>query len=331
MIRGHRAIVLTALYISAALAGIGCQPADSGHSAAPPVVPAAPSGAGNAVPATKAFPAVADQKNIENGHVVTDKVISGAQPEGEASFKALKALGVKTIVSVDGSTPDVAMANKFGLNYVHIPVTYSGIKPEEGKAIAKALEELPGPIYLHCHHGKHRSAAAVAVACVYNGTLAPEQAESVLKTFGTGENYKGLWQAARDAKPLPAGELKNLKIEFVETKKIGPLAETMVSVDEHWDHLKAIQKAGWQALKNHPDLDPPHEALQLLELFKEVRRTDKSHAATPGFDKLMSDGESGAESLRAALSLTPRNTIGADAALKRIGASCTACHKGFRD
>ena len=167
MIRGHRAIALTAFSMSVlGLIGIACQPADSGPTAATSAGPIGSTGAGQAIPAAKAFPAVADQKNIENGHIVTEKVISGAQPEGDESFKALKALGVKTIVSVDGSAPDVATAKKFGLTYVHLPVTYSGIKPEEGKAIAKALEELPGPIYLHCHHGKHRSAAAVAVACV---------------------------------------------------------------------------------------------------------------------------------------------------------------------
>ena len=52
--------------------------------------------------------------------------------------------------------------------------------------LARAIDEVEGPVYVHCHHGKHRSAAAVATACVMNGRLKPGQAESVLKTFGTG-------------------------------------------------------------------------------------------------------------------------------------------------
>jgi protein tyrosine phosphatase (PTP) superfamily phosphohydrolase (DUF442 family) len=279
----------------------------------------------------KPFPPLPDQTHLENGHVVTSKILSGAQPEGEASFRALKELGVKTIVSVDGSKPDVETARKYGIAYVHLPITYSGVKPEEGRAIAKALDELPGPIYVHCHHGKHRSAAAVAVACVYNGMLRPDQATAVLETFGTGANYKGLWQAARDARPLPPEELRNLKVEFSETAKIPPMADAMVLIDRHWDHLKSIQKNNWQAPADHPDLDPPHEALQLQELFHEIQRTDTTHANNPDFARLMAESETAAQSLRAALAATPRNPEAANTAFKQIAQSCTACHKAHRD
>lgn len=286
----------------------------------------------SAKPTTRpAFAPIADQKHLENAHVVTAKVISGAQPEGDESFEALRDMGIKTIVSVDGATPDVARAHKFGLTYVHLPITYSGVTPEEGKAIAKALAELPGPIYLHCHHGKHRSAAAVAVACVYNGTLAPERAESVLETFGTGANYKGLWKAAREARPVSPEELRDLKVEFVEAKKIPPLAEAMVSVDERFDHIKATQKAGWRAPADHPDLDPAHEALQLDELFTELGRNDRSHAGKADFARMLAEAEAGAKALRAALAATPVDGRAADAAFKRVAGTCAACHKGYRD
>ncbi len=287
-----------------------------------------------------AFPAIPDQNHLHNAHYVTAKVIAGAQPEGEASFEALRAMGVKTILSVDGAAPDVAMAHKFGLTYVHLPITYSGVKPEEGAAIAKALAELPGPIYVHCHHGKHRSAAAVAVACVINGTLAPEKAESVLQTFGTGENYKGLWKAARDARPLPAGELKAVKVSYVESQKIPPLAEAMVMVDQRWDRIKAVQKAGWKTPADHPDLDPPHEALQLEELLHELTRTDAVHQKPAEFQRLLAEGDEASRGLRMALSASAAagksqggaaSFLEADAAFKRIGNACAACHKAYRD
>ncbi|HSI33487.1 MAG TPA: cytochrome c, partial [Tepidisphaeraceae bacterium] len=242
---------------------------------------------------------------------------------------ALKELGVKTIVSVDGAAPDVEGARKYGMRYVHLPITYSGVDPAQGKAIAKALDELPGPIYVHCHHGKHRSAAAVAVACVYNGTLRPEQATAVLETFGTGANYKGLWAAARDARPLRPEELRDLKIEYVERAKIPRLAEAMVQVDTRWDHLKEIKAAGWKAPKDHPDLDPPHEALQLEELLRELRRTDKTHADKPAYNTQMAAAETATAQLREALKAN--DAMRAEAAFKAVGASCLACHKGFRD
>jgi protein tyrosine phosphatase (PTP) superfamily phosphohydrolase (DUF442 family) len=280
---------------------------------------------------TAAFAPIGKETLLPNAHVVTSKIISGAQPEGDQAFKALRDMGVKTIVSVDGAKPDVEAARKYGLRYVHLPITYSGVKPDEGKAIAKALEELPGPIYVHCHHGQHRSAAAVAVACVYNGWLPPERAESVLETFGTGANYKGLWQAARDARPLDPEEIRDFKIDFVETTKLPPLADAMVGVDERWDHMKAIQKAGWRTPPSQPDLDPPHEALQLEEVFTELGRTDRSHADHPDFVKRLAEAATGARMLRETLAARPVNTARADAAFKRVAASCAACHASYRD
>src|SRR4051812_27897995 len=81
--------------------------------------------------AAPAFPPLPDQTHLANAHVVTAKVISGAQPEGDESFKALEDLGVRTIVSVDGAAPDVGTARRYGLRYVHLPITYSGVTPEE--------------------------------------------------------------------------------------------------------------------------------------------------------------------------------------------------------
>ena len=64
---------------------------------------------------------------IHNAFQVTEKIYSGSQPEGDAAFAALQKLGVKTILSVDGSKPDVERAHKFGLRYVHLPFSYDGI------------------------------------------------------------------------------------------------------------------------------------------------------------------------------------------------------------
>jgi protein tyrosine phosphatase (PTP) superfamily phosphohydrolase (DUF442 family) len=282
-------------------------------------------------PSTKPFAALADQEHLHNSHIVTDKVVSGAQPEDDSSFALLRDLGIKTIISVDGAQPDVESARRFGMRYVHLPIGYDGVDEFEGKAIAKALVELDGPIYVHCHHGRHRSAAALAVACVNNGMLQPAQAEDVLNTFGTGVNYKGLWKDAREARRVDDEELARLQITWVERAKIPDLADAMVKVDHHNDHLKAIQKAGWKSPQDHPDLDPAHEALQLQEHFTEIGRTADTEARAAAYRKLLSDGEQGAIALREILSKSPIDTKAADAAFKTVATSCTACHKRFRD
>src|SRR5438046_379302 len=74
-----------------------------------------------------AAPVPAEFPGIENAFRVTDRMISGSQPEGDAAFAALAKAGVKTIISVDGSKPDVATAKKYGLRYIHLPIGYDGI------------------------------------------------------------------------------------------------------------------------------------------------------------------------------------------------------------
>ena len=66
----------------------------------------------------KEFPPIPGTE-LHNAHRVTEKVLSGAAPEGEAAFRKLRDLGVKTIISVDGAKPDVELARRYGLRYVH--------------------------------------------------------------------------------------------------------------------------------------------------------------------------------------------------------------------
>lgn len=300
-----------------------------------PVVPfanAAPDPA--AQPATTApayfFPHLTDPR-LPYAFRITDKLLAGAQPEGDEGFAALRDLGIKTIISVDGAAPDVETAKKFGLRYVHLPIEYSGVTPAQGRAIAKAIAELPGPIYLHCHHGKHRSAAAAAVGCVFNGTLPPERAESVLQTLGTGANYKGLWQAARDARPLDPATFSAIHVTYVPVAKIPDLADAMVKVDQRTDLLKLVQKAGWKTPADHPDLDPAHEGLQLQELLHEIGRTHDATSKPEDFRRHLTAADEAADALRATLSATPIDTAAADAAMKRVTTSCLDCHKVYRD
>ena len=46
---------------------------------------------------------------VHNAFRVSEKIYSGSQPESDAAFAALKNLGVKTIVSVDGGKPEVSL------------------------------------------------------------------------------------------------------------------------------------------------------------------------------------------------------------------------------
>lgn len=292
---------------------------------------------GESAPATQSAFQPIGNAHLHNAHRVTDSVISGAQPDDEEAFAALAALGVKTIISVDGAKPDAATAKKYGMAYIHLPIGYDSVPHEQGQAIAKALIEKEKLFYIHCHHGKHRSAAAVAVACIMAGQLEPGQADSVLKTFGAGENYAGLWQSAREARPVDPAKLHAINAEFVEATTIPPLAEAMVHVDETFDHLKAADAAGWKSVPGHPDIDPPHEALMLREKFHELNRSDEIQDRTEVFRELLQQSERQAGELEALLKAW-QSTGHPDplpgeikTTFTALADSCKACHKAWRD
>jgi protein tyrosine phosphatase (PTP) superfamily phosphohydrolase (DUF442 family) len=328
-------LLATGSVIAAALLGAcalaGCQPDE----------PAAPLAQSARPPATRPVYGVAAvplaDEHLLNLHQLSPRILSGAQPDDEAGFRSLRDRGVKTIISVDGAKPDVEAARKYGMRYVHLPIGYDGVSDDEGKAIAKAIQELPGPIYVHCHHGKHRTAAAVAVACVMLGEIQPEQAEGVLREMGTGENYKGLWAAARAARPAKKGELEKLHVEFPEVAKITAMADAMVDIDHRFDNLKLAAKYGYRTPNGHPDIDPKHEALQLWEKLFELGRSAEATTRPGEFATLLAESEAGARELKDALAswapASPQEAPPAavDKAVKRVSASCVACHKTFRD
>jgi protein tyrosine phosphatase (PTP) superfamily phosphohydrolase (DUF442 family) len=287
--------------------------------------------------ATAGFPERLETVHLPNALRIHAKVISGGQPAGDAGFRELVALGVKTIISVDGAKPDVALAKKHGLRYVHLPHGYDGIPESRVKDLAKAVRDLPGPIYIHCHHGKHRSPAASSVACVSAGLIDPTLAVTVLKSAGTSENYRGLYASARDARKLDDQLLDALAVEFPENARIPPLAEAMVALEHTHDDLKSVAAAGWKMPPDHPDLEPAHEALLMREHYMELLRAEAAKRQPTGFQRLLLEGEATAVELEQSLTTWQAAGYAGEApaeipaAFKRLEANCTACHKAYRD
>jgi hypothetical protein len=285
--------------------------------------------AGSKEPAPRA-PAKIPSEELPNAYRITGKVISGGLPESDAAFKELADLGVQTIIDVDGISPDLEAAAKYHMRYVHLPHGYDGIPAERAKQLAKAVHDLPGPIYIHCHHGKHRSPAAAAVACVGAGLIEPADAERILKTAGTSPNYKGLYDAARSARPLGEDALAALPADFPEKTAIPPLAEAMVEVDHTHHLLKQLSENQWRPTKKHPDADASHEALLLKEHFAELLRMDEVQQRPLHFVDLLKEAEADAASLEGALRDSSK-TKDAAALFEKITKNCATCHREYRD
>src|SRR5262245_9667583 len=84
-----------------------------------------------------AAPERLDIRGTENSFRVSPRIYSGGEPRGAEAFAALKKLGVKTVISVDGAAPDVEAARKVGIRYVHLPIGYDGIPREQSVRIIK--------------------------------------------------------------------------------------------------------------------------------------------------------------------------------------------------
>ena len=293
---------------------LGANPAGRATGITPPAI-------GAAQPV--AFP------GLHNVIRVSEKLYSGSVPEGETGFQSLWELGIRTVISVDGAQPDVAMARRFGMRYVHLPFGYDGCPTPRALEIVRAVRDLPGPIYLHCHHGKHRSPAAAALAHIALDGASNEEAVALMKRAGTAPEYVGLYGGAASFRRPTAAQIDEASNQFPAVARVPPLAEVMVAIDQRFEALRHSQEHGWQAPRTNPDILPPHEALQLRELFHELQRTDDHQSRSVDYREWMRAAERHAAELETAL--RAGNQSGAGAAMARAAATCGACHARYRN
>jgi len=266
---------------------------------------------------------------VHNTFRATEKIYSGSQPEGEETFAALAKLGVKTVVSVDGGKPDVEAARKHGLRYIHLPYGYDGIPTNRVVELAKVATAEAGPFYVHCHHGKHRGPAAVAVMCEATAGWTPNRAETWLREAGTAADYPGLYRAAREFKMPSAAELAAVK-ELPEVSQPSSLVEAMVAIDANFTHLKQAQQAGWHQPPGHADISPAHEATMLWEQFRELARTADTAKRPADYHRKLTEAEKLAKTLQKLLR-APNETAVRDATFKQISQNCGSCHRQYRN
>jgi protein tyrosine phosphatase (PTP) superfamily phosphohydrolase (DUF442 family) len=314
----RRTICLVCSLVLLALAGCGHQ--------GPPAEPKP-----TVISSTAADPAQVIVPGLHNVFRITDRLYSGSSPEGDEGFGSLQQLGIRTIISVDGARPEVERARKFGMRYVHLPTGYDGVPREQALKLAKAVRELPGPVYVHCHHGKHRGPAAAAVVhlCL-DQQCAVETAIAEMRRAGTDPRYTGLYASAQELRRPTAEELEQVPADFPEVAPVTDLARMMVNIDSRWDHLKLARAAGWKVPPHHPDIDPPHEARQLVEHFREAGRLPAVKDRPEDFRRGLAESEEAGQQLESALRGKPDADV-AEKAYTRLHAACSQCHAHYRD
>lgn len=203
---------------------------------------------------------------IENFIQVSDRVYSGGEPTA-AGLEHLQKLGVTILLSVDGLAPDREAAEKLGMKYVHIPMGYDGIEPQQIQNFVTLMAHHQGKLFVHCHHGKHRGPAAVAACLISSKEMSKEQAAQFMRGAGTSQEYKGLWKAIAD---LDVTQYQPQ--DFSRLLKASPeksMAQWMAELDRAWEVIIAEQK--------QPEAEIDVEQLAIVtQAFRESARVARA-------------------------------------------------------
>jgi hypothetical protein len=278
--------------------------------------------------AVPAFPTrlADDLPGLHNVVSASEGIFSGSEPDGDEGFSSLARLRVKTIVSVDGARPNLEAARKQGIRYVHIPIGYAGVPDRAALALARVARKCERPVYIHCHHGRHRGPAATAIACLARGTMQAGDALKILDMAGTGKEYAGLWRVVENFSSPPSdAELP----ELVEVAKVESLVAAMASVDRHCDGLKACRDANWQAPTGHPDLSPLQESLLLREALHEAGRVVPDGKFDFRFKSWLAEAETVARQFE--MNLQQSRYDEAEKQFLLLERSCKQCHAKYRN
>ena len=282
--------------------------------------------------------APADAPGLHNVVAFAPDLLSGSVPEGDAGFDSLKSWGVRTIVSVDGAVPDVDRAKARGMRYVHLPIGYHGFDEARKLELARAARDLPRPIYIHCHHGKHRSAGAAGTVAVTLGWISADDAVARMKAAGTAPAYDGLYRCTASASKVTEALLDAARAEFPEVSKPKGFVRGMVDIDIAWDNLKAVQRAGWVAPADHPDVVPAAEAGRLADTLRLLLDDARVGQMPEEFRTMLARNAAEAQSLEDLLAKgtpnaapSPETAERLNAIASSIAATCKACHTAHRD
>ena len=267
---------------------------------------------------------------------LSKNIVSGAEPEGEKAFERIAAMGVKTVLSVDGKTPDVAAARKYGLRYVHVPIRYSGITEDEIDKIAKTFRELEGPFYVHCFHGKHRGPAGAAIGrLVLDGASRQQALAEMAQWCGTAEKYEGLFQTIATAEMPTAEQSRASTFAFDEAHPFEGIRSGMIRLTRAWDNVKYLEKGDFAPNAEHPDLDAVNEAEKAKQLLVQMHESGELLSKPQDYKDWMKESAEGSVELHKALYELKDGDKEALATARKhfttVKNACSHCHKAYRN
>ena len=143
---------------------------------------------------------------IDNFAEVVPGVFRGAQPDADG-FRALKGLGIRTIVNLRGKHDDSPLASPLGLEVVEIPMSAKlSIEPPTDEEVRKFLDAVldpaKRPVFVHCAGGRDRTGTMCALYRIEVDGWTPEKAYAEMVSFGWhDELYPALGKFVEAYKP----------------------------------------------------------------------------------------------------------------------------------
>ena len=104
---------------------------------------------------------------IKNFGQMDERFFRGGQPKTEEDYKALAALGIKTVIDLtdDPKEYEKPLVESLGMKYIHIPMIAKKYPtPAATEAFLKTIKDPEtGKFFVHCAGGRHRTGAMGAV------------------------------------------------------------------------------------------------------------------------------------------------------------------------
>lgn len=145
-----------------------------------------------------AQPAVLPAIGIDNFGVISDTYYRGAQPKGRPAYERLAALGIRTVVDLQGdyatqtyARTEEADVRAAGMKFHRIPMTTRTPPTAEQLESFLAIVNDPAnqPVYVHCKGGRHRTGVMTAVFRMTGDNWSADQAYQEMKRFDFGPSF----------------------------------------------------------------------------------------------------------------------------------------------
>ncbi|HUX03178.1 MAG: protein tyrosine phosphatase family protein [Phycisphaerae bacterium] len=132
------------------------------------------------------------ETGVLNFAKVSDSLWRGGQPSAE-SFTKLKAMGVRTVVSLRTFNTDRRLLKGHGLKYLHISFKTWHPETEDILEFLKTVEDPANqPVFVHCKWGTDRSGMMTAVYRIVVEGWAKEQALEEMHAMGFNEAWDSI-------------------------------------------------------------------------------------------------------------------------------------------